>query len=80
MAEDLSVIGIVDAFLKHAVLQDASNIHIEPMETEVIVRYRIDGLLHEAMILPKTAGDSITACLKVLSNLKLDEKRLPQDG
>ncbi len=80
MAEDLPVIRIVDTLLKHAVLQDASDIHIEPMETEVIVRYRIDGMLHEAMILPKTAGDSITARLKVLSNLKLDEKRLPQDG
>ncbi len=80
MAEDLPVIRIVDTLLKHAILQNASDIHIEPQETEVIVRYRIDGLLHEAMVLPKNAGDSITARLKVLSNLKLDEKRLPQDG
>lgn len=80
MAEDLPVVRIVDTLLKHAVLQGASDIHIEPMETEVVVRYRIDGLLHDAMVLPKNAGDSITARLKVLSNLKLDEKRLPQDG
>lgn len=80
MAEDLPVVRIVDTLLKHAVLQGASDIHIEPMEYEVVVRYRIDGLLHDAMVLPKNAGDSITARLKVLSNLKLDEKRLPQDG
>lgn len=80
LAEDLPVIRVVDTLLKHAALQDASDIHIEPQENEVVVRYRIDGLLHDAMILPKSAGDSITARIKVLSNLKLDEKRLPQDG
>lgn len=80
LAEDLPVVRIVDTLLKHAILQDASDIHIEPQENEVLVRYRIDGLLHEAMVLPKSAGDSITARLKVLANLKLDEKRLPQDG
>ncbi|MES2087714.1 MAG: GspE/PulE family protein [Patescibacteria group bacterium] len=80
MAEDLPVIRIIDTLLKHAVLQNASDIHIEPMENQVLVRYRIDGILHDTMTLPKNAGDSITARLKVLSNLKLDEKRLPQDG
>lgn len=80
LAEDLPVVRIVDTLLKHAVLQDASDIHIEQMELEVVVRYRIDGLLHDAMILPKVAGPSIIARIKVLSNLKLDEKRLPQDG
>jgi len=80
MAEDLPVVRIVDTLLKHAILQDASDIHIEPYENEVIVRYRIDGLLHDAMVLPRNAGNGITARLKVLSNLKLDEKRLPQDG
>jgi type IV pilus assembly protein PilB len=80
LAEDLPVIRIVDTLLKHAAIQDASDIHIEQSETEVIVRYRIDGMLHDAMVLPKQAGSSITARIKVLSNLKLDEKRLPQDG
>lgn len=80
LAEDLPVIRIVDTLLKHAVLQDASDIHIEQTEFEVVVRYRIDGMLHDAMILPKAAGSSIIARIKVLSNLKLDEKRLPQDG
>lgn len=80
MAEDLPVVRIVDTLLKHAILQDASDIHIEQYENEVVIRYRIDGILHDAMILPKNAGAGITARLKVLSNLKLDEKRLPQDG
>jgi len=80
LAEDLPVVRVVDTLLKHAALQDASDIHIEPQENEVVVRYRIDGLLRDAMILPKKAGDSIIARIKVLSNLKLDEKRLPQDG
>jgi type IV pilus assembly protein PilB len=71
---------IVETLLKHAIIQGSSDIHIEPLENEVLVRYRIDGLLHDAMVLPKAAAGSITARIKVLSNLKLDEKRLPQDG
>ncbi len=80
IAEDLPVVRIVDTLIKHAILQNASDIHIEPMEDEVLVRYRIDGLLHDAMVLPKQAGPSVSARIKVLSDLKLDEKRLPQDG
>ncbi len=80
MAEDLPIVRIVDTLLRHAIVQGASDIHIEPMETEVLVRYRIDGILHDAMTLPKNAAAGIVARIKVLSNLKLDEKRLPQDG
>ncbi len=80
MAEDLPVVRIVDTLIKHAAIQNASDIHIEPMEGQVLVRYRIDGLLHDAMVLPKQAGPSVSARIKVLSSLKLDEKRLPQDG
>ena len=80
LAEDLPVVRIVDSLLRHAIIQNASDIHIEPMEQEVLVRYRIDGILHDAMKLPKSAAPSITARIKVLSKLKLDEKRLPQDG
>jgi type IV pilus assembly protein PilB len=80
IAEDLPVVRIVDTLIKHAILQNASDIHIEPMEEQVLVRYRIDGLLHDAMVLPRQAGPSVSARIKVLSNLKLDEKRLPQDG
>jgi len=80
MAEDLPVVRIVDTLLRHAIIQGASDIHIEPMEEVLLVRYRIDGILHDAMNLPKHAGSTIAARIKVLSNLKLDEKRLPQDG
>lgn len=80
MAEDLPVVRIVETLLKHAAIQGASDIHIEHTELETVVRYRIDGMLHDAMILPKVAGPSITARIKVLASLKLDEKRLPQDG
>ncbi|MBU1179082.1 Flp pilus assembly complex ATPase component TadA [Patescibacteria group bacterium] len=80
MAGELPVIKIVDTLLKHAIIQRASDIHIEPMEKEVLVRYRIDGILHDAMDLPKEVADAVTARIKVLSSLKLDEKRLPQDG
>jgi len=80
LAEDLPVIKIVDSLIFHAILQNASDIHIEPGEKELIVRYRIDGILHDAMILDKNTAPGITTRIKVLSNLKLDEKRLPQDG
>jgi len=80
MAENLPIVRIVDTLIKHAILQSASDIHIEPMERQLLVRYRIDGILHDAMTLPKDASSGIVARIKVLSKLKLDEKRLPQDG
>lgn len=80
VAEELPVVRIVDTLLRHAIIQGASDIHIEPMEKEMVIRYRIDGILHDAMTLPAHAAPSISARIKVLSNLKLDEKRLPQDG
>jgi len=80
LAEDIPVVRIVDTLLKHAIIQDASDIHIEPEEDKVLVRYRIDGILRDAMILPRNTAPGITARIKVLSSLKLDEKRIPQDG
>jgi len=80
LAEDVPVVRIVDTLLKHAIIQDASDIHIEPEENQVLVRYRIDGILRDAMVLPKNTAAGITARIKVLSSLKLDEKRIPQDG
>jgi len=80
LAEDVPVVKIVDTLLRHAILQRASDIHIEPMEKEVLARYRIDGILRDAMVLPKNVASGIIARIKVLSSLKLDEKRLPQDG
>ena len=80
MAEDLPVVKIVDTLISHAILQNTSDIHIEPEEEQLLVRYRIDGILRDAMVLPRDASAGITARIKVLANLKLDEKRLPQDG
>jgi len=80
LASDLPVIRIVDSILEYAIFENASDIHIEPSEKEITVRYRIDGILREVMTLPRLAHSGITARIKVLSNLKLDEHRLPQDG
>jgi type IV pilus assembly protein PilB len=80
MADGLPVVRVVETLLKHAILQSASDIHIEPTENSVIARYRIDGILHDAMSLPKDSAAGIVARIKVLANLKLDEHRLPQDG
>ena len=80
MAEEMPIVQIVDTLLKHAILERSSDIHIEPTKKEVIVRYRIDGVLHDAMTLPRQTSSGIVARIKVLSNLKLDEHRLPQDG
>lgn len=80
VAEDVPIIKIVDALVKHAILQGASDIHIEPAEKELIVRYRIDGILHDEMVLPKKVQPGVVARIKVLASLKLDEHRLPQDG
>ncbi len=80
VAEEISVVKIVDTLIKHATLQSASDIHIEPQEKELIVRYRIDGILRDAMVLPINIALGVVARIKVLSNLRLDEHRLPQDG
>lgn len=79
-AREIPVIKVVDALLKHAILQRASDIHIEPLEKETIVRFRVDGILSDVMSLPAMIMEGISARIKVLSNLKLDERRLPQDG
>jgi type IV pilus assembly protein PilB len=80
MAEGVPAVRMVDTLLRHANAQGASDIHIEPLEEALLIRYRIDGLLHDAMELPKAAAAAITARIKVLASMKLDEKRLPQDG
>lgn len=80
LAEDLPVVRIVDTLLEYSIFQDASDIHIEPEEKKVSVRYRIDGILHNVMTLPKNVQSGIIARIKILANLKVDEHRLPQDG
>lgn len=80
LAADVPVVRVVDTLLEHAVFEGASDIHIEPTERETLVRYRIDGLLHDVMALPRRTHAGLIARIKILSNLKLDEHRLPQDG
>ncbi len=80
MAAGVPAVRIVDTLLRHANAQNASDIHIEPLEDSLLIRYRIDGILHDAMQLPKHAAAAITARIKVLANMRLDEHRLPQDG
>lgn len=80
MAEGASAVRVVDTLLRHANAQGASDIHIEPLEASLLIRYRIDGILHDAMELPKHAAAAITARIKVLASMRLDEHRLPQDG
>ncbi|MDO8481936.1 MAG: GspE/PulE family protein [bacterium] len=80
VGEGVSAVRIVDTLIRHANAQGASDIHIEPLEESLLIRYRIDGILRDAMELPKHAANAITARVKVLAGMKLDEHRLPQDG
>ncbi len=74
------VANIVNQLLEYAIKTKASDVHIEPEEKQTRVRYRIDGILHEKIILPKKVHDSVVSRVKIMSNLKIDERRLPQDG
>ena len=74
------VARIVSTLLEYGIKVRASDIHIEPLENESRIRYRIDGILHEKLILPKKIHDAIVSRIKILGNMKIDEKRLPQDA
>lgn len=74
------VANIVTQLLEYAVKTKASDIHLEPEEDQTRVRYRIDGILHEKVILPKKVHEAVVSRIKILANLKIDERRLPQDG
>lgn len=80
VAQELPIINIVNSILEHAVYEGASDIHIEPGEKEVSIRYRIDGMLKPVMTLPKTVKEGIIARIKIMANLKIDERMQPQDG
>ena len=71
---------IVSTILEFAIKSRASDIHIEPDEARTKVRYRIDGILHEKLSLPKSIHDALVSRIKILSEMKIDEKRIPQDG
>lgn len=71
---------IVATILEFAMKSRASDIHIEPQEDKSQVRYRIDGILHEKLILPRRVHEAVISRIKILSEMKIDEKRVPQDG
>jgi type IV pilus assembly protein PilB len=80
LLRDAPVAKIVEVILRNAIEGSASDIHIEPLEESVRVRYRLDGILHNSLDLPKKIGPAVVSRIKILSNLKIDEKRKPQDG
>ncbi len=80
LGSDLPVIKILDTILEYAQAERASDIHIEASGDAFLVRFRIDGVLHDILTLPKNLHPSIVARIKILSQLKIDEHRIPQDG
>lgn len=80
IAEDSPIAQTVNLLVEYAIKQKASDIHIEPRENIVQVRYRIDGILREANRLPRKIAAALVSRIKILSNLKIDEHRAPQDG
>jgi len=80
MAEDAPIIKMVLVILKHAVENNASDIHIEPSKDKLTVRFRQDGILHPSLFLPLNVHLAIAARIKIIAGLKIDENRVPQDG
>ncbi len=79
-AKDMPIVSIVDTILSYAISLRASDIHIEILEDLILIRYRVDGILHEIIRIPKDVHPAIVARVKLLSSLKIDEHRKPQDG
>ena len=80
LVEDAPITKIVAVIIRHATDGNASDIHIEPVEDNVRVRFRVDGALYTSLTLPRNTLDAVVARIKIISNMKLDEKRKPQDG
>lgn len=78
--KDAPVAKLVEVLISHAVEGKASDIHIEPMDQDYRVRFRVDGILHVSLIFPLEIGPLVISRIKILANLKIDEKRKPQDG
>ncbi len=78
--EDAPIVRLVNAIMTQAVQDRASDVHIEPMEKDVRVRFRVDGVLHEVMHSPKNIQNGLISRLKVMAELNIAEKRVPQDG
>jgi type IV pilus assembly protein PilB len=80
IAEDSPIAQTINLIVEYAIKSGASDIHIEPRDKEVLIRYRVDGVLREANRLPKKTLAAMVSRIKILSNLKIDERRAPQDG
>lgn len=80
LAEDSPIAQTVNLLIEYAIRGSASDVHIEPRDNHVVVRYRIDGVLREANKLPKRVQSALVSRIKILANLKIDERRAPQDG
>lgn len=80
LAEDSPIAQTVNLIIEYGIKNGASDIHLEPREKYIVVRYRIDGMLREANKLPKKAQAALVSRIKILANLKIDEHRAPQDG
>lgn len=80
LATDVPVVKTLDTILEYASAEGTSDIHFEILEDEFLVRFRIDGILHDMLSLPKSIHQAIVARIKILSKLKIDEHRIPQDG
>lgn len=78
--KDESAVSLITRVLDRAIRQDASDVHIEALEDKLLIRLRVDGVLHDEGIYPKSLQTSVVARVKILSDLKIDETRLPQDG
>ena len=79
-AEKVPIVKILDTILSYAMTERASDVHIETMQDEVVVRYRIDGMLRDIVKFDRGIENALVARIKILSNLKIDEHRIPQDG
>jgi type II secretory ATPase GspE/PulE/Tfp pilus assembly ATPase PilB-like protein len=79
-ASQISIIKLVDLIVEYAYTSRASDIHIEPADKNVVVRLRIDGILHDAFAFPKDLQSEVITRIKVLSGLKTDVHHIPQDG
>lgn len=80
LAAAVPIVTILDSIIEHAIALNASDIHFEPLEESLLVRYRVDGILQEILALHKVIESILVARVKILSNLQIDEHRLPQDG
>ena len=80
LIKEAPIAKIVTTVLEFAIKSRSSDVHIEPLEERTRVRYRIDGILHEKLVLPKNIHEALISRIKILSDMKIDEKRVPQDG